>query len=177
MAEVEEGDPPERDVKVCTNSARKCDSRGWSEVKLETDILLGSSQQHGNTFIHTYLTSLPLVSVYCRGHVPGWKSRRNFNSSTNSIFVCAQFTLWQMHWTNLSVSIQAKYWGYILTLKKREDELWKLPLNSWLKIELKTWWKSILYCISMVLIDLEAINPFTPKFKKYILPNLQKRNV
>ena len=107
MAEVEEGDPPERDVKVCTNSARKCDSRGWSVVELETDILLGSSQQRGNTFIHTYLTSLPLVSVYCRGHVPGWKSRWNFNSSTNSISVCAQFTLWQMHWTNLSVSIQA----------------------------------------------------------------------
>ena len=45
-------------------------------------------------------------------------------------FVSAKFTMQQMHWTNLSASIEAKCWvsrWQIVTSNEGEDELWKLP--------------------------------------------------
>ena len=61
-----------------------------------------------------------------------WKLSRNFTSSASPCFLRAQFILRQMHWTNLSVSIEAKYWVSWLSFDvyERVDGLSKLPLNS-----------------------------------------------
>ena len=47
-------------------------------------------------------------------------------------FPCAQLMLRQMHWTNASKSIEAKYWVSWVSFdfNKCEYELSKLPLNS-----------------------------------------------
>ena len=42
-------------------------------------------------------------------------------------FSCAQFMLRQMHWPNLSVSVEAEFLGYVSTFNEPEDELSKLP--------------------------------------------------
>ena len=59
---------------------------------------------------NTYLTSLPLVSVRHHGHVNSVKDKMKFHHECELCFPSAEFMLRQMHRTNLSETIEAKYW-------------------------------------------------------------------
>ena len=62
-----------------------------------------ATRHHGNT----YLMLLRLVSIHRHSHV---NVEVKFHLECKLCFPCAQFMLFQMHWTNLSVSIEATYW-------------------------------------------------------------------
>ena len=55
-------------------------------------------------------TSLPLVSVRRYGRVTRWKWRQNFISSASSVPLVHDLCCAKMHLTNVSLSIEAKFW-------------------------------------------------------------------
>ena len=59
---------------------------------------------------NTYLMSLPLVSVRHHGRANSVKGEMKIHLECKLHFPSAQLMLWQMHLTNVSESIEAKYW-------------------------------------------------------------------
>ena len=92
------------------------------------------------------LTSPPLVSV--RRHVYVGEIPAKISSRAKLCFPLAQFTLQQMCWNNLSVSVEAKDCISWRNERGKAHELWRLEFvilcnNRWLKMEVTARQKSV----------------------------------
>ena len=70
-----------------------------------------------------HLTSPPLVGMHRHGHVNSVNVEMKCHLKCKLSFSSAQFMLRRMHWTNLSVSIEAEYWVSWLSRRTRRRPL------------------------------------------------------